>query len=185
MGGSVVVPINLVSSGGAQAAALQWSLSYSSDVAGVTFVAGTAAANAGKSLVCNGKTCLIYGINTTAISDGVVATVTFQISPDSSFLNVPIQITGVVAASPAGDSISAFGVSGLALLLPAAASPNSSILPTQPVLTADSVSPSGSGGLRQTFTFVFSRQPKRYESRCRGDAVRISAGCSKLLLHRV
>src|SRR3977135_4271302 len=64
-GGSVTVPINLTSSGGASAAGLQWTLSYSSDVTGVTFSAGIAAANAGKSLVCAGNTCLIYGLNTT------------------------------------------------------------------------------------------------------------------------
>ena len=154
--GSVVVPINLVSLGGAQAAAVQWSLSYSSDVTGVAFAAGTAATNAGKSLVCNGNTCLIYGLNTTAISDGIVATATLQISSNPSSLSVPIQITGVVAATPAGDSIPAAGVSGLALLLPGFAHPNGSNLQAQPVLTADSVSPVASGGLRQTFTFVFS-----------------------------
>ena len=154
--GSVVVPINLVSLGGAQAAAVQWSLSYSSDVTGVAFAVGTAAANAGKSLACSGNTCLIYGINTNTISDGTLATVTFQISSNPSTLTIPIQITGVVAATPAGDSISAAGVAGTALLLPGLAYSNGSNSTAQPALTADSVSPSGSGGLRQTFTFVFS-----------------------------
>jgi hypothetical protein len=156
VGGSVAVPINLASLGGAQAAAVQWSLSYSSDVTGVAFAAGTAATNAGKSLVCNGNTCLLYGINTNVISDGIVATVTLQISSNPSTLSIPIQITGVVAATPAGDSISAAGVSGTVLPIPALADPNSANLPAQGVLTADSVSPAAGGGLSQTFTFVFS-----------------------------
>jgi hypothetical protein len=156
--GSVVVPINLVSLGGAQTAAVQWSLSYSSDVTGVAFAAGTAATNAGKSLVCDANACLIYGLNATGIADGVVATVTLQISSHPSSPTVPIQISGVVAATPAGDSISALGVSGFALLWPAptAPPPNSPILGEQPVPRAASLSPSGSGGLSQTFTFVFS-----------------------------
>jgi sugar/nucleoside kinase (ribokinase family) len=64
--------------------------------------------------MCNGNTCLIYGINTTAISDGIVATVILQISPNPSTLTIPIQITRVVAATAAGDSISAAGVSAIA-----------------------------------------------------------------------
>jgi hypothetical protein len=152
--GSVTIPINLVSLGGAQTAAVQWSLSYSSDVTGVTFAAGTAAANAGKTLVCNGNACLIYGLNSTGIADGPVATVSLQISPHPSSTTVPIQITGVVAATPAGDSIPALGVSGLAILAPAPR--GSAVLVEQPAPTAVSVLPSGSGGLSQTFTFVFS-----------------------------
>ena len=153
--GSVVVPISLVSLGGAQTAAIQWSLSYSSDVTGVTFAAGTAVANAGKSLVCNGNACLIYGLNSTSIVDGVVATATLQISPHPSSPAVPIQIVGVVAATPSGNSIPTLGVSGLAILAPAAS--GSATLVEQPApTTAVSVLPSGSGGLSQTFTFVFS-----------------------------
>ncbi len=155
VGGSVVVPIHLVSLGGAQAAAVQWSLGYSSDVTGVALEVGTAATNAGKSLACNGNTCLIYGINANVMSDGIVATVTLQISSNPSALTIPIQITGVVAATPAGDSIPAAGVSGMALLLPSLTSSPRSNLPAQP-LSADSVSPIASGGLSQTFTFVFS-----------------------------
>ncbi|HEV8412697.1 MAG TPA: hypothetical protein VGQ49_03825 [Bryobacteraceae bacterium] len=154
--GSVVVPIHLDSAAGAQPAALQWSLSYSSDVSGVAFAAGAQATNAGKSLTCNGNTCLIYGLNSSTISDGTVATVTLQIPPHPSFLVVPLQITGVVAAGQAGDSISAASVSGSALLLPTFPSQtlNSPVSTQLPV--AYSVWPSGSGGLSQTFTFVFS-----------------------------
>jgi len=153
VGGSVVVPINLASLGGTHAAAVQWSLSYSSDVTGVAFTVGAAATDAGKSLVCKGSTCVIYGINTNTISDGVVATATLQISSNPSTLTIPVQITGVVAATPAGEAIPANGVSGMALLLPALAYADSSNLSA---LVAASVSPSAGGGLSQTFTFVFS-----------------------------
>ena len=154
--GSVVVPINLASSEGALPTALQWSLSYSSDVTGVTFLPGTEATNADKQLACEGTTCLIYGINTNSIADGTVAIVTLQSSSHASFLVVPIQIAGVVAAAASGDSISSSGVSGSALLLPTPPfSPASPISQTQPAL-AGSVSPSGGGGLSQAFTFVFS-----------------------------
>ena len=154
--GSVVVPIHLASAEGAQPAALQWSLNYSSDVSGVVFTAGAEATNAGKSLACNGNTCLIYGLNTNTISDGTVATVTLQIPPHTSLLVVPLQITGVVAAGQAGDSISAASVSGSALLLPISPSQTLNSPVSTQVPMAYSVWPSGSGGLGQTFTFVFS-----------------------------
>jgi hypothetical protein len=111
-GGSVVVPINLTSFGGGQAAAVQWSLSYSSDITGVAFAIGPAATSAGKSIACNGNLCLIYGLNTTPISDGIVATATLQISSKPSLLTIPIEVLGVVAATPEADSISAAGVPG-------------------------------------------------------------------------
>jgi len=57
--GSVVVPIHLASSGGAP----------------------IAATNADKSLVCNANACWIYGLNSTGIADGDVATVMLRISP--------------------------------------------------------------------------------------------------------
>ncbi len=152
--GSVVIPINLVSSGGVETADVQCSLSYKSHVNGVTLAPGTAAANAGKSLFCNANTCLLYGLNTIDVADGVVSMVTLQISSHPSLPTVPVQITGVVAATPAGESIPALGVSGLVFLSPNTGLPNGSIL-TQPAPKAVSVSPSGSGGLSQTFTFVF------------------------------
>ena len=117
-GRSVVIPINLASAGGAAVAGLQWSLNYSSDITGVTFAAGIAAINAGKTITCNGTTCVIYGLNTTAITDGVVATATLQMSSSPSTLTIPIQIIGVVAATPLGASISAAGVSGAVSVLP-------------------------------------------------------------------
>ena len=117
-GGAVVVPITLASLGGAQTAAVQWSLSYSSDITGATFAVGIAATNAGKTIACNGNTCLIYGMNATPISDGIVATVTLYISPSPSLLTIPVQIVGVVAATPAADSVSASGVPGAVSLPP-------------------------------------------------------------------
>ena len=152
-GGSVAVPINLMSSGGAQTAAVQWSLSYSSDITGVTFTAGTAATNAGKSIVCNANLCMIYGMNAAPIPDGTVATATFQISSNPSTLTIPIQIAGVVAATPAGDSIPAAGNPGTILVPQAPAlnglvcSPTTLNTPGTTQCTISLTSPAPAGGL--------------------------------------
>jgi len=111
-GSSVVVPINLTSLGGAQATAIQWTMSYPPDITRVVFAAGPAATNANKTIACNGNMCLIYGMNNNVIPDGAVATATLQISSTPSASTIPIQLTGVVATTQQGGSISAAGVSG-------------------------------------------------------------------------
>jgi len=111
-GGSVPIAINLTSIGGAQPAGLQWSFAFSSDITGVTVVTGSAATAAQKSLSCSANTCLIFGLNTSVIENGTVAVATFQIAPNASATTIPIQITGVVASTIEGSSISASGGSG-------------------------------------------------------------------------
>ncbi len=151
-GGAVVIPITLTSSGGAQAAAVQWTLSYPSDITGAVFSAGIAATNAGKSIECNGNLCLIYGLNTTVISDGVVATVTLQISSNPSLQTIPVQIAGVVAATPDADSISAAGVFGTISVPPVpalsglACSPTTLNTPGSTQCTVSLTSPAQVGG---------------------------------------
>ena len=115
-GGSVVLPLTITSTGGAQAAGVQWSFTYSADITSVTVAVGSAATTAQKSLSCNGNLCLVSGMNSTVIADGTVATATFQIAANPSAQTIPIQITSVVAASLAGSSIPAIGVSGMASL---------------------------------------------------------------------
>jgi hypothetical protein len=117
-GGTVSLPIT-VASNGAQTAGLQWTFSYSSDITGVTVVAGKSTTDAGKSLSCsgNGNNCLVAGVNSTVIADGTVATATFQIAANPSSNPIAIQLTTVVATSATGSSIPANGGSG-AISLP-------------------------------------------------------------------
>src|SRR5579863_7002485 len=75
-----VVTLNLSLASVTSPAALQWTLNYStSDFSAVTMTAGSAATAAGKSISCNttagGPTCVLWGVNTTAIPNGVVATI--------------------------------------------------------------------------------------------------------------
>lgn len=111
-GGTVAVPINLTSTGGAQTAGFEWSVNYSSDITGVTVVAGSSTTNAGKSLSCSGNNCIIIGFNATVIADGPVAVATFQIAPNPSNTAIPIQLTSVVASTAGGVSIPSSGGTG-------------------------------------------------------------------------
>jgi hypothetical protein len=123
-GWTVDLPVTL--SGGAHPAALQWSFSFSSDVTGVTVVAGDATKAAEKTITCSANTCLLFGVNRNTLADGVVATATFQIAANPSSTTIEIAIKSVVAAEATGYSIPASGGVGKVTLpsaSPAAAPP--------------------------------------------------------------
>src|SRR3954469_8143657 len=85
-GGSVTLDLTLTASG-SQPAGLQWAIQYSTaDISSVAVSGGATAAAAGKSLACNpgGTMCLVYGVNQTVIGDGVVARITFAVSPGTT-----------------------------------------------------------------------------------------------------
>jgi hypothetical protein len=116
-GATVNIGISVASSGGAQPAGLQWTLSYSSaDISNITVTADSAATSAGKSVSCSSSSgstiCVIFGLNTTTIANGSVAVASFQIAPASQAASIPIQISGVVAATSGGGSITASGAGG-------------------------------------------------------------------------
>ncbi len=84
---------------------MQWTLNYpAAEGAGFTVVAGPAAVAAGKTLTCAGNRCLLWGINTTTLQNGVVAVLTLQLANDASS-KVPFQLTEALGASPLADPI--------------------------------------------------------------------------------
>ena len=105
--GVVTLPLSLT--GGAQPAAIQWTLLYSSDISAVTVTDGPAVVNASKTTTCAsspGKTiCLVAGLNQNSVVDGVLANVTLQLAPAVSGASVPVQIVGAAAASSLADAI--------------------------------------------------------------------------------
>src|ERR1700676_2578259 len=76
----VALNVSLNAAIGNQPAGVQWTLNYSgADFSSVGFAAGGAATAAGKSISCNSgsgtATCVVWGINSTLIQNGVVATI--------------------------------------------------------------------------------------------------------------
>src|ERR1700734_954156 len=72
-GGADVLPLMLATTGGAQSAALEFSFSSTSDITSISVVVGSAATAANKSVSCSGTTCVVWGMDSTAIGDGSVA----------------------------------------------------------------------------------------------------------------
>lgn len=92
-----------------KSAGLQWTLDLpTSEVASFTTVVGPAAATALKSLYCAGQTCLLAGINSNPLGNGVVAVVTLMLSPTATG-NLVIQLSNPVEAllDGSGGAISA------------------------------------------------------------------------------
>src|SRR6476620_11531991 len=78
-GSTVTIPLSLNATG-VQPAALQWTLDYSSsDIASISVSAGPVAVDASKSIQClptaASTICLLTGVNTNTIANGIVATV--------------------------------------------------------------------------------------------------------------
>ena len=84
-------------------------MNYPADIASVTVTAGSATNAAGKSVACSygasSAMCVVWGLNTTAISDGPVATAVFTISAASTSTNVPVTNSAASVSDAAGDSI--------------------------------------------------------------------------------
>ncbi len=93
-----------------QPAALQWTVSYATkDFTALSFSLGTAASAAGKTISCNGgsgvATCVVYGINSNTIANGVVATLNFTLSGTTTDTSSVIQVSGGVGPSLGGSAI--------------------------------------------------------------------------------
>ncbi len=98
-------------SGSGTAAALQWTLNLPAFVSSFTVQPGPAASVAGKTLSCNGRVCLVAGVNANAIGNGVVATVTATIAGNASGSS-SVQLTNIVEAELNGSAGSITAIPG-------------------------------------------------------------------------
>ena len=115
-GGTGSANISISTTSGSAPASVQWKLTYSqADISGMTLVPAAAATSAGKTLTCISGTgsveCIISGLNTAAIPNGIIATAQFRV-PASAGESSSLGITGVVAASASGIVLPATGVGG-------------------------------------------------------------------------
>jgi hypothetical protein len=103
--------------GGANLAALQFSLPAMSSPTTVTAIAGPALAAAGKTLSCASTRrflCVAAGMNANVIPDGVIATVTVK---STSWQNITESFADLLGATPDGDALTLGGL-GISLAIP-------------------------------------------------------------------
>jgi hypothetical protein len=166
-GTSVSLALTLTSSGGTPPSAVEWTFSYSaSDFTSVSVsIAGTAVA-AGKVADCaagaSGRyTCLIYGMNSTAIADGKIATATFTVSASTSNSTSVINVVNASSSSGSGGAIAITGQSGSVTISHGSGvsmksltcSPSSVQTPGSTTCTLTLTGPAPSGGFTATIGF--------------------------------
>ncbi len=125
-GGTVTLNLSL-SATVTQPAALQWTLKYSpTDFTAATVAAASDATSAGKSLTCSAavgsETCVLVGMNSTLIGNGIVATVVLTVSPTTPDTSSAVQLTNTGASSSAGITIPSSATGATVGIVPAAKS---------------------------------------------------------------
>ena len=115
-GSTVSLNLSLNSPAGNEPAGLQWAFSYpTASLAQISVSAGSAASAAGKSLVCAGSagvyTCILSGINSNVIQNGVVATANLTLASTASG-TVSIGVSNPQAASLTGYPIGSSSTGG-------------------------------------------------------------------------
>jgi hypothetical protein len=139
-GASITVPVMTTASGGAQPAAVRWTIGYpSADLSIVNITAGASVTAASKSIACSSTagstTCVAYGINSNIIGNGALANVTFMVASGSLHTSAAVSLSGPAAASGPGSSIPGTGVGGTITIVQS----------VQPTLTSLICSPSSLG----------------------------------------
>src|SRR5271169_1294258 len=108
--GSMALNIVLSSATGSEPASLEWTLAYpTASVTQAVVTAGPQATAAAKSVTCSSKsgsqTCVLYGLNSSKILNGIVATATLQLSATTTGTPSGIQLSNVLGASPAATGV--------------------------------------------------------------------------------
>lgn len=128
-GSAIRLEVILNASSDSAPSGLQWEIRVPAGMRIAEIEEGKAVKKAGKTLVCNGARCLVYGWNRTTIPNGQIAiakirladgldgtrgSAKFGYQSHSRNRKQEIQILGVVAASLDGRTIKAVSVSGAA-----------------------------------------------------------------------
>ena len=117
-GANVTLDISLTPGTGTQSAAVQWDLTYSTTdlslVSGTYDTTGSAGSGAGKAVDCNAISssdvrCIVSGLNTTSIGNGVIASITFKIAAGTSDTSTLVSMTGAAASDGSGNALALSG----------------------------------------------------------------------------
>jgi hypothetical protein len=140
-----IASLNLVltSPAGSEPASIQFTLTYpATNVTSISVSPGPTATSAGKNVMCalasGAYTCVLYGLNATIISNGIVAVVNLTVTAGAT-----IGISNPVAALPSGDSVVLFATGGAVAF-------------QATIPTTVSVTPSSGSGLQQTFALQYA-----------------------------
>src|SRR5262245_61888225 len=116
-GATVPITLSLNSSTGTPPAALQWDLATGTGIQAVNTTLGAAGSAGEKSLSCAGLRCILAGINTNTIPNGVIAILNVTLSATASG-NVPIQLGNIVGTAANASAMSVTSSPGTISITP-------------------------------------------------------------------
>ncbi len=119
-GGLVTLQVNI---GGDQPTQVQWVFSHTADVTIQSVILDAAGIAAGKTLSQAGNLMLVWGVNTTPITTGVLVTVTFRVSSFPSGNSTVINITSIVASDADANPLTGVGAPGTIIIIPTPPTP--------------------------------------------------------------
>jgi hypothetical protein len=113
-GATITLSVNLSPGAGTLAASVQWDLTYNSNdliLVAPTYATGSAASEVAKLADCNSISatdirCIISGLNQTAIENGTVATISFEISPSTTDTSTLVSLVSAAASDGNANSLS-------------------------------------------------------------------------------
>ncbi len=156
-GGSTTLNLSLSGTTSGQPASLEWTVTYSpTDFSSAAVAVASAAVQASKSVSCESQTgsvtCILWGFSSSTIPNGVVATVSLDVSTSTLSTSSPVQISGPAAANASATSLSASATGGTVSITQTpglngfSCSPASITPPNVSTCTVGLTSPAGSGG---------------------------------------
>jgi hypothetical protein len=109
-GAAVDLDVNLRTTGTLPPSALMFTATYSAaDIPSISAATGAVAISAGKSIYCSQTTgslaCILYGLNRTAIADGVAATVHVTVAASTSNPAIVVGLTSSLASTADGQPL--------------------------------------------------------------------------------
>jgi hypothetical protein len=138
-GSTVVLNLSANSAAGNQPASVGWTMSYSpADFSSVSVSAGAAATAASKAISCNNtagsRKCVAWGLNSNAISNGVVAKVSLTLSGSTKNTSSAVSLSNGLSALPSSTSVATSATGAVV-----------TIVQPQGLTISGSISPSTSG----------------------------------------
>ena len=143
-GGTVTLPLTATAST-VPAAVFGWRLQYpAASIRSINVVASGTAVAAGKGVQCSSATggvnCILTGLNSSNIANGVIANVQIALATSAAGTSVPVSVTDVVSATLAGRKIPTTAT-GSSISVTAAPTTPEEPAPSGPALTSLSCSP--------------------------------------------
>ncbi len=112
-GDTIPLALSIFSTGGLAPVAVEWTFLLTPDLTLVSVALGASGTAASKTLSRSGGLCVVWGVNTNVISDGVLAILTVQVVLHPSTTSIPVGVLSVLASDADANPLATGGIGGI------------------------------------------------------------------------